>query len=120
MPIRNSSACSLTSAVVPAISHTSRLRTQFQRAAFDAAARLEQFDQINADGLESALAQLPGQTGRRLREHDVPAIGERVQTEDLGVGRGRPDRVGETGGEYFLALPVECPRVVHDLAGVEP
>lgn len=78
-----------------------------QRAAFDGAAALEEFGQLHADGIESRRAQLSRESRCGSGEHHVVAVGDRVEGENLRIGGGDLDRIGEQGAQAVARRRIE-------------
>ena len=79
-----------------------RCTPQFQCAAFDAAATLEELGEIERDRFETRLTQLRFQMRCPIGHHDVSAVGDQVESEHLGVFAGGDDRVGVQLGKQSL------------------
>src|ERR1700689_2638005 len=68
-----------------------------QRAALDRAATLEQLGQIDTDGFEPGVGQLPGEPDGSDRMHDMATVRDRIQAEHISIGTVYHDGVGEQG-----------------------
>lgn len=98
---------------------SSGARAELQDAALGAAAALQQFGHVNADGHEAAFPELVRQPLGLLGNDHMKAVGQGVETEYLGIGRVRQDGVRELFRKQRPALREEGLGVVHDLVVVE-